>query len=106
MARAVLRTRIADAAEQAGDDAEFFVQPRRSGVLVRLRFSETDPGQLTGYAVALTGHASSDGALRWYGGGRLAADLTLPHINLHIDASHQSAHRRHPGDVRGMRCEV
>jgi hypothetical protein len=49
-------------------------------VLVRLRFSETDPSQVTGYAVALTGHASSDGALRWYGGGRLAAGLTLPQL--------------------------
>jgi hypothetical protein len=26
-------------------------------VLVRLRFSEIDPGQVTGYAVALAGHA-------------------------------------------------
>jgi hypothetical protein len=80
MARAVLRARITGAAGQAQDEAEFFARLRGSGVLVRLRFSETDPSQVTGYAVALTGHASSDGALRWYGGGRLAAGLTLPQL--------------------------
>jgi hypothetical protein len=80
MARAVLRARIADAAGQAHGEAEFFAQLRRSGVLVRLRFGETDPGQVTGYAVTLAGHTGSDGALRWYGGGRLAADLTLPQL--------------------------
>jgi len=80
MARAVLRTRIVDAAEQAAGEAEFFARLRRSGVLVHLRFSETDPGQVTGYAVTITGHTTGDGALRWYGGGRLAADLTLPRL--------------------------
>jgi hypothetical protein len=80
MVRAVLRARIMDAAQQAAGEAEFFARLRRSSVLVRLRFSETDPGQVTGYAVTLIGHAASDGALRWYGGGRLAADLTLPQL--------------------------
>jgi len=80
MVRAVLRARIMDAVEQAAGEAEFFDRLRRSGVLVRLRFSETSPGQVTGYAVTLTGHTTSDGALRWYGGGRLAANLTLPQL--------------------------
>jgi hypothetical protein len=80
MVRAVLRARIAQATQQAAGEAEFFDRLRRSGVLVRLRFSDTDPGQVTGYAVTLTGHTTSDGALRWYGGGRLAADLTLPQL--------------------------
>jgi hypothetical protein len=80
MVRAVLRARIVDAAERAAGEAEFFARLRQSRVLVRLRFSETDPGQVTGYAVALTGHTGRGGALRWYGGGRLAADLTLPQL--------------------------
>jgi hypothetical protein len=92
LARAVLRTRIVDAAEQAAGEAEFFARLRRSGVLVRLRFSETHPGQVTGYAVTLTGHATRDGTLRWYGGGRLAADLTLPRLR------HRWNHR--PGPPR------
>jgi len=49
-------------------------------VLVRLRFSDADPGQVTGYSVTLPGHAGSDGAQSWYGGGRLAAGLTLPRL--------------------------
>jgi hypothetical protein len=80
MARAVLRARVTEAAEQTPNEAEFFSQLRRSGALVRLRFSETRPGEVTGYAVTLTGHIGSDGALRWYGGGRLAADLALPRL--------------------------
>ena len=80
MVRAVLRARIMDAVEHAAGEAQYFDRLRRSGVLVRLRFSETSPGQVTGYAVTLTGHTTSDGALRWYGGGRLAANLTLPQL--------------------------
>jgi hypothetical protein len=49
-------------------------------VQVRLRFSETDPGQVTGYAVTLPGHTGPDGTPLWYGGGRLAAGLTLPRL--------------------------
>jgi hypothetical protein len=80
MARAVLRARIADAAQEAQNEGEFFARLRRSGVLVRLRFSETDPGEVTGYAVTLTGHVSGNGTPRWYGGGRLAPGLTLPQL--------------------------
>lgn len=98
MARAVLRARIAEAAEQAQGEAEFFAQLRRLGVLVRLRFSETNPGQVTGYAVTFTGHVSSDGALRWYGGGRLATDLTLPQLRHRWTQQHQA--RRRPGTFR------
>jgi hypothetical protein len=29
--------------------------------LVRMRFSEIDPGQVTGYSVALPGHTGPDG---------------------------------------------
>ncbi len=50
------------AAEQARDEAGFFAQLRESGVLVRLRYSETNPGEVTGYAVALPGHTDQDGS--------------------------------------------
>ena len=33
------------------DDAGFFAGLREAGVLVRVRFSEIEPGQVTGYAV-------------------------------------------------------
>ena len=80
VARAVLRGRVTEAAAHARDDAGFFAHLRQTGVLVRVRFSEIKPGQVTGYAVALAGHVAEDGAPRWYGGGRLAAELTLPQL--------------------------
>jgi hypothetical protein len=78
--RGSLRTMLTRAAEQAGDEAGFFARLREAGVLVRVRFSETDPEQVTGYSVTLAGHTGSDGTLVWYGGGRLAAGLTLPRL--------------------------
>lgn len=80
MARAVLRARLSGAAEQASDEAGFFARLRESGVLVRLRFSEISPGEVTGYAVALPGYTDQGGAPRWYGGERLAAGLALPQL--------------------------
>jgi hypothetical protein len=35
---------------------------------------------VTGYAVAKPGHVNGHGAPVWFGGGRLAADLTLPKL--------------------------
>ncbi len=76
---------------------------RRSGLLVRLRFSETDPGQVTGYAVALAGHTTTDGALRWHGGGRLAAGLTLPQLRHRWN--HQHGPRGRSGTFRFTAAE-
>ncbi len=78
--RALLRNKVAAAARQARDEAGFFDRLRQTGVQVRLRYSETDPGQVTGYAVTLPGHAGPGGAPRWHGGGRLAAGLALPQL--------------------------
>jgi hypothetical protein len=78
--RGALRTMLTRAAEQAGDEAAFFARLREAGVVVRVRFSEIDPGQVTGYSVTLPGHSGPDGTPVWYGGGRLAAGLTLPQL--------------------------
>ena len=77
--RAVLRNKLTMAA-QAPDEAGFFARLREAGVLVRVRFSQIDPGQVTGYGVTLPGHTGPDGSPRWYGGGRLAVGLTLPQL--------------------------
>ena len=79
-ARGVLRHQVAAAARQARDEMRFFAALREAGVLVRLRFSERCPDQVTGYAVGLPGHNAHDGTPLWYGGGRLAAGLTLPRL--------------------------
>jgi hypothetical protein len=97
-ARAVLRSMVARAAEHSPDEASFFAQLRESGLLVRLRFSETNPGQVTGYSVTLPGHTGPDGAPAWYGGGRLAAGLTLPRLRDRWSRERSSA--EHPGTFR------
>ena len=45
-------------------------------MLVRRRYSTLSPGEVTGYAVGMPGHTGKDGQVVWYGGGKLAADLT------------------------------
>jgi hypothetical protein len=66
----------------------------RRACWVRVRFSETNLGQVTGYAVALVGHPAEVGAPRWYGGGRLAAELTLPQLRHRWDREHPGAGER------------
>ena len=55
-------------------------QLEQAGVVVRRRFSTRNPGQVTGYSVALPGDTAKTGEPVWYGGGKLAADLTLPKL--------------------------
>jgi len=98
-ARGVLRNMVTMAAERARDEAGFFAGLREAGVLVRLRFSETCPGQVTGYSVALPGHASGDGQPLWYGGGRLSAGLTLPRLRERWDPCRNTTADR-PGAFR------
>ena len=78
------------------DEAGFFARLREAGVLVRVRFSETNPGQVTGYSVGLPGHLDGGGAPRWYGGGRLSAGLTLPRLRYRWDRSRSTVPDR-PG---------
>jgi hypothetical protein len=78
--RLTLRRHVSTAAAAAADEREFFAGLSRSGVLVRTRSSTRDPGQFTGYAVALPEDTGKAGNPVWYGGGKLAADLTLPKL--------------------------
>ena len=90
-ARAVLRNMVGEAAEQARDEADFFALLRGTGMGVRVRFSEINPGQVTGYSVSLQSHSGTDGAAAWYGGGRLSADLTLPRLRCRWDPTGSSS---------------
>ena len=78
--RVTLRRQVSTAAASAASEQEFFTRLRQGGVLVRTRSSTRHPGQLTGYAVALPGDTTKAGEPVWYGGGKLAADLTLPKL--------------------------
>ena len=79
--RVTLRRHAATAAAAAGSEEEFFALLEQvAGVRVKLRFSSRDPGHVTGYAIGLDGDTGRDGQPVWYGGGKLAADLTLPKL--------------------------
>jgi len=75
--RAALRTTVSAAAHQATGEPDFFARLQANGLLVRFRYSERHPGQVTGYAVTLPGHNAPDGTPRWYGGSRLHDALSL-----------------------------
>jgi hypothetical protein len=74
--RDVLRRRVRIAAAGATDLPAFFARLRSDGVLVKERRSQRDPDQITGYAVALR----ADGEPVWFGGGKLAPDLSLTRL--------------------------
>ena len=78
--RITLRRLVTTAAAAAGSEHEFFARLDQAGVLVRKRFSISNPGQVTGYAVALPGDTAKDGGPVWYGGGKLAPDLSWPKL--------------------------
>jgi hypothetical protein len=78
--RLTLRREVCAAAASASTEQEFFARLKEAGVLVRLRFSTKNPGEVTGYAVGLAQHTNADGGVVWYSGGKLAADLTLPKL--------------------------
>jgi hypothetical protein len=78
--RVTLRRHVATAAASAGSEREFFARLQAAGVLARKRFSTRNPGQVTGYSVALPADTAAGGGPVWYGGGKLAADLTWPKL--------------------------
>lgn len=78
--RITLRRAVSTAAAGAVSQEEFFARLRDAGVLVRMRYSSRDPGRVTGYAVALGGDTARAGGPVWFGGAKLAADLSLPKL--------------------------
>lgn len=75
-----LRRAVRHAAAAADHQDEFFHLLTEAGILTRTRTSTVNPDEITGYAVALPGHTNAAGEPIWYGGGRLAPDLTLPQL--------------------------
>jgi hypothetical protein len=90
--RITLRRQVATAAASANNEQEFFTRLDQAGILVRKRFSVKNPGEVTGYSVALPGDTTKDGGPVWYGGGKLAADLTWPKLR-----QRWTPHRDTPG---------
>jgi len=95
--RQVLRARVRDAVAGSSSCEEFTGRLGDDGVLVRPRFSTVNPSEITGYAVALRPvgrDLHDDRPLVWFGGGKLAPDLTLPRLR-------QRWLDDHTGDRRG-----
>jgi len=78
--RDTLRRSVRTAAAGSSSLGEFLDRLRTDGVMVRERFSERTPGQVSGYSVALPGQSDPGGKPIYFGGGKLAADLTLPKL--------------------------
>ena len=68
------------AAAGASSLPDFLDRLRADGLLVRERMSEQNRGEVTGYAVALPDRYETGGTPIFFGGGKLAPDLSLPRL--------------------------
>jgi hypothetical protein len=76
--RLTLARIVREASVASRDEAEFVRRLRGTGALVRPRFETGGKEAVVGYSVALR---AGDGATPvWFGGGKLARDLTLPNL--------------------------
>ena len=74
--RTSLARMVREASVTSRDEAEFIRRLRGTGVLVRPRFETGGQDAVVGYSVAMR---TQDGETPiWFGGGKLAKDLTLP----------------------------
>jgi hypothetical protein len=76
--RITLARLVREASVASKDEAEFVRRLRGSGALVRPRFETGGREAVVGYSVAL--RTTGGTAPIWFGGGKLAKDLTLPHL--------------------------
>ena len=76
--RAALARRVRGCAVASVDEAQFVRRMRGAGLLVRPRFADGRTDVVVGYSVAVRPTAGERPV--WYGGGRLAHDLTLPRL--------------------------
>ena len=76
VAREEVAQRVRAAAVAAATEAEWVRRLRADGVVVRPRFAEGTTDVVVGYRAALKGQDQ----LRFYGGGRLGRDLSLPRL--------------------------
>ena len=88
--RAVLEERLRAAAMAAASEADFVRRARRLGVRLHPRFARGRTDIVVGYSAALR---TEDGQqTRWWGGGRIARDLTLTQLRTRWQDTPSSAH--------------
>jgi hypothetical protein len=97
--RSTLARTVRAAAGGAANEAEFLEGLRAAGVLCRPRYAEGSRTEVVGYSVAMK--PPEGGQPVWFGGGRLARDLTLPKLREQWDpltaAQRDEARRRWQG---------
>ncbi|MBI4942123.1 MAG: relaxase [Actinobacteria bacterium] len=91
-ARVTLQREVRTAAAGAATADEFLGRLADAGLLVRPRFSDHDADVVTGYSVALPGDRTGDGRTVWFGGGRLAADLSWSKLARRWAVGHDGGH--------------
>jgi hypothetical protein len=76
--RQTLERIVRACATASRDETEFIRRLRDEGVKLRPRYAEGGTDEVVGYSVRLSGREHGPRRSVWYGGGRLARDLTLP----------------------------
>lgn len=79
--RTTLQREVRTAAATAATGQEFLARLTSAGLLHRLRYADSDPSLITGYAVALPGDRAENSQPVFFGGRRLAADLSWPKLS-------------------------
>ncbi|MFF2956992.1 relaxase/mobilization nuclease domain-containing protein [Kitasatospora sp. NPDC057965] len=102
--RQQLRDAVRQALAGARDEDEFFARLETSGVLVRRKTGPS--GDNLGYSVALIGELDSAGQPVFFGGYKLAPDLTLPRIRrrLGVPLDDRPAQEHSPTEAGGGRA--
>jgi hypothetical protein len=77
-----LRRRVRAVVAASLSEEEFFARLADDGVLVKLRPSQTNPDEFTGYSVALPAERDKAGEPVCFGAGHLAADLSMPKLRI------------------------
>lgn len=85
--RVLLRRAVISAAAVSGSPTAFVAELRAAGVLVRERVSEQDESTITGYAVAWPGDHNAQGGPVWFGGSKLAPELSWGRLSARWDPS-------------------
>ena len=91
--RQTLERILRGCATASRNESEFVRALREHGVRARPRYAEGDRTKVVGYSVRLPGPDTGHDRAVWFGGGRLARDLTLPSLRAgwQQDASEQAA---------------
>jgi hypothetical protein len=77
-----LRRRVRAVVAVSSSEEEFFARLADDGLVVKLRPSQTNPDETTGYSVGLPGERDKAGEPVWFGASHLAVDLSLPKLRI------------------------